>query len=130
MPHIPKQNSASANFYARCKNPSALEGKRGGDRQTRTGLQLLKADLFKDIGDFEGSRLILKGLYSNKNILIIDIGTSITYDFLNERNEYLGGNISPGLNMRFKALNNQTHNLPLVEKIKIDSIIGPKHPHA
>ena len=63
-------------------------------------------------------------LYSNKNILIIDIGTSITYDFLNEKNEYLGGNISPGLNMKFKALNNQTHNLPLVEKIKINSIIG------
>lgn len=63
-------------------------------------------------------------LYSNKNILIIDIGTSITYDFLNKKNEYLGGNISPGLNMKFKALNNQTHNLPLVEKIKINSIIG------
>tara|TARA_B100001057_G_scaffold186201_1_gene186961 strand:+ start:55 stop:780 length:726 start_codon:yes stop_codon:yes gene_type:complete len=63
-------------------------------------------------------------LYSNKNILIIDIGTSITYDFLNEKNEYLGGSISPGLSMRFKALNNQTHNLPLAEKIKIDSFIG------
>ena len=63
-------------------------------------------------------------LYSNKNILIIDIGTSITYDFLNEKNEYLGGSISPGLTMRFKALNNQTHNLPLAEKIKIDSFIG------
>jgi hypothetical protein len=44
MPHIPKQNSASANFYARCKNPSALEGKRGVDRPKRTGLQLLKAE--------------------------------------------------------------------------------------
>ena len=63
-------------------------------------------------------------LYSNKNILIIDIGTSITYDFLNEKNEYLGGSISPGLSMRFKALNNHTHNLPLAEKIKIDSFIG------
>ena len=63
-------------------------------------------------------------LYSNKNILIIDIGTSITYDFLNEKNEYIGGSISPGLSMKFKALNNQTYNLPLVEKIKLDSFIG------
>ena len=63
-------------------------------------------------------------LYSNKNTLIIDIGTCITYDFLNEKNEYLGGSISPGLSMKFKALNNQTHNLPLLEKIKIDSFIG------
>ena len=49
MPHIPKQHSALANFYARCKNPNALEGKRGGDRPQRTGWQLLKADLFRSI---------------------------------------------------------------------------------
>ncbi|RRO24302.1 type III pantothenate kinase [Flavobacteriaceae bacterium 14752] len=51
-------------------------------------------------------------LYSNKNVLIIDAGTCITYDFKSSENDYLGGNISPGLDMRFKALNRFTANLP------------------
>lgn len=52
--------------------------------------------------------------FSKKNVLVIDAGTSITYDFLNDENEYLGGGISPGLKMRFEALNQFTDNLPLV----------------
>ena len=59
------------------------------------------------------SRASLK--YPNKNVLIIDAGSCVTYDFLNENNQYLGGAISPGLNMRFKSLNNYTDNLPLVK---------------
>ena len=35
-------------------------------------------------------------LYSNENILILDIGTCLTIDFINN-NEYVGGRISPGL---------------------------------
>lgn len=54
-------------------------------------------------------------LFVNKNVLIIDIGTAITYDILTENGEFLGGNISPGLNLRFRALNNYTKNLPLLE---------------
>ncbi len=53
-------------------------------------------------------------IYPNNNILIIGTGTCITYDFINSNNEYLGGAISPGLEMRFKALNNYTQNLPLI----------------
>jgi len=52
-------------------------------------------------------------MFPNKNVLIIDIGTCIKYDFVNNKNEYLGGGISPGLLMRFKALNNFTDKLPL-----------------
>jgi type III pantothenate kinase len=50
--------------------------------------------------------------FPKKNVLVIDAGTSITYDFLNDGNEYLGGGISPGLKMRFEALNKFTDNLP------------------
>ncbi|MBN2212837.1 MAG: type III pantothenate kinase [Bacteroidales bacterium] len=46
------------------------------------------------------------------NLLIIDTGTAITYDFLGANNEYSGGNISPGMDMRFKALNHYTGKLP------------------
>ncbi len=54
--------------------------------------------------------------YSNKNVLVIDAGTCITFDFKNNENQYLGGAISPGLNLRYKALNNYTNGLPLLEK--------------
>ncbi|MFC2126774.1 type III pantothenate kinase [Bacteroidota bacterium] len=63
-------------------------------------------------------------LYPNKNVLVIDSGTCITFDFLSERNNYLGGSISLGLMMRFKALNNYTENLPLLTQDNFDDIIG------
>lgn len=52
--------------------------------------------------------------FSGKNILVIDAGTSITYDLITSNKEYLGGGISPGLNMRYRAMNNFTANLPLL----------------
>ena len=51
--------------------------------------------------------------FPDQNTLIIDTGTCITYDFKNSENEYLGGGISPGIQMRFKSLNSQTSKLPL-----------------
>ncbi len=60
-------------------------------------------------------------LYPDEDLLVIDAGTAITYDFINSHKEYLGGNISPGLQMRFKALNQFTKKLPLLEP-DIDSI--------
>lgn len=53
--------------------------------------------------------------YPNCNVLVIDIGTAITYDLLSSSGIYLGGNISPGINLRLKALNAYTSKLPLVE---------------
>ena len=53
--------------------------------------------------------------YSNQNTLVIDAGTCITYDFINTSNEYLGGAISPGISIRYKALHQFTANLPLLE---------------
>ena len=47
--------------------------------------------------------------------LVIDAGTCITYDFLDEHGQYLGGNISPGMEMRFKALHSFTDKLPFVD---------------
>ena len=56
--------------------------------------------------------------------LAVDLGTCIKFDFLNADNHYLGGSISPGLQMRFKALNQQTANLPLIEQIQSAKLIG------
>ena len=61
--------------------------------------------------------------YPQKNVLIIDAGTCITYDLKTSEENYLGGAISPGLNMRFKSLHKFTANLPLVNaKPEIDLI--------
>ncbi|MFZ2284180.1 MAG: type III pantothenate kinase [Lutibacter sp.] len=62
--------------------------------------------------------------YPNKNVLIIDAGTCITYDFVNNEGNYYGGAISPGLQMRYKALNVFTENLPLLEPSEIVELIG------
>ena len=52
-------------------------------------------------------------LFPNEDILIIDAGTAITYDFL-IKGVYKGGNISPGINIRLKALHYFTDKLPLI----------------
>ncbi|MDQ3047677.1 MAG: type III pantothenate kinase [Bacteroidota bacterium] len=54
-------------------------------------------------------------LYPQSNLLVIDAGTCIKYNFVSHRNEYIGGAISPGLKMRFKALNTFTSRLPLLD---------------
>ncbi len=56
-----------------------------------------------------------KSIFPKNNVLSIDMGTAITFDFATKTGVYLGGNISPGMNMRFKALNTFTANLPLVK---------------
>jgi type III pantothenate kinase len=51
--------------------------------------------------------------FPNQNVLVFDFGTCITIDFLNDKAEYRGGNISPGINLRFRALDEMTGLLPL-----------------
>ncbi len=63
-------------------------------------------------------------LIPNSNLIIIDIGTALTIDFVNDKNEYIGGNISLGIDMRFKALNEFTDKLPLIKKDDKRSLIG------
>ena len=55
-------------------------------------------------------------LFPNQNTLSIQAGTCLVFDFVNEKNEYLGGSISPGLKMRFEALHEKTKKLPLIKK--------------
>lgn len=52
--------------------------------------------------------------FPGRDILVIDAGTCITYEFIDSQGQYHGGNISPGLQMRFKALHQFTGRLPLV----------------
>jgi len=61
--------------------------------------------------------------YPNKNVLIIDTGTCITYDFVDANKNYFGGAISPGIGIRYRALHTFTANLPQLE-ITDFSLIG------
>ncbi len=56
--------------------------------------------------------------YNNSNLLVINAGTCITYDFIDKNSNYWGGAISPGIKIRFKALHNFTDKLPLILKNK------------
>ena len=62
--------------------------------------------------------------FPGKDVLIIDAGTCITFDFVNKETYYLGGAISPGIKMRYKALNEFTQNLPYLEPENINILIG------
>lgn len=63
-------------------------------------------------------------LYSGRNVLSVDAGTCITYDFLNANGEYLGGSISPGMQMRFRAMHEFTGKLPLVRYTGFEGFMG------
>ena len=54
--------------------------------------------------------------YPGKNNLVIALGSCITYNFINQYNQFIGGSISPGMEMRFKAMQAFTAKLPLVQK--------------
>ena len=62
--------------------------------------------------------------FLNKNVLIIDAGTCITFDFISHDNRYLGGAISPGIEMRYRMLHEQTANLPLLNLTQPQYLIG------
>ena len=53
--------------------------------------------------------------FPHRDVLVIDAGTCITYEFIDSKGQYHGGNISPGMQMRFKALHQFTGRLPLVD---------------
>lgn len=63
-------------------------------------------------------------LYPKQNRLVIDAGTCITYDFITDNNEYLGGAISPGFRLRYEALHNYTAKLPLLTLTTPEGYIG------
>jgi len=63
-------------------------------------------------------------LFPGRDILVVDAGTALTIDFVDREGNYHGGNISPGLNMRFRALHEYTKKLPLQTQSDEYEIIG------
>lgn len=63
-------------------------------------------------------------LFPNQHNLAIGLGTCITYNYINKSHEFLGGSISPGMTMRFRAMHEQTALLPMVEPDHHFPLIG------
>lgn len=57
-------------------------------------------------------------------VMVIDIGTCITYDYLNADQVFEGGIISPGIELRYKAMHEHTERLPLLSDREADALIG------
>ena len=62
--------------------------------------------------------------YPNQACLIIDLGSCITYDFIDQEAVYHGGAISPGIGMRYRALHAQTGKLPLLNPEPTSAVLG------
>lgn len=63
-------------------------------------------------------------MFPHTNVLVIDAGTCVKYDFIDAAGAYFGGAISPGLQMRFSALHTFTDKLPLIDLIEYNTLIG------
>ncbi|MBO7256599.1 MAG: type III pantothenate kinase [Bacteroidales bacterium] len=63
-------------------------------------------------------------LFPEDDCIVFDLGTAITIDFVDKNGVFKGGNISPGMSMRFKAMNHYTNKLPLVEPEPVRQING------
>jgi type III pantothenate kinase len=63
-------------------------------------------------------------LHPETNVLVIDAGTAITYDVVEASGVYIGGNISPGMTTRFRALSQFTERLPLVQETDDIPLLG------
>ncbi len=65
-----------------------------------------------------------RAMFPGVPCLVIDAGTCITYDLIDDRANFLGGGISPGLRMRFQAVHAFTKRLPLVEPVETAPLVG------
>lgn len=63
-------------------------------------------------------------LFPHNHCLAIGLGTCITYNFINQAHEFLGGSISPGMSMRFRAMHEQTALLPMASAAKRFPLVG------
>lgn len=81
---------------------------------------------FDRVANCVGAQSVTQG----KALLVVDSGTAITYDYVSESGVFLGGDISPGQEIRFKALNCFTAKLPYVEAQDILDPIGKNTRHA
>jgi type III pantothenate kinase len=129
---LKKHNISKAIISSVKKNGMAWEP----ELKAKTTLQHFNAGMVKSINNLYKTPQTLgadrlaavvgaHSLFPGKNNLVIDAGTCITYDWVDAEGNYFGGSISPGLNMRYNALNHYTASLPLLDaNVDFDGLYG------
>ena len=109
---IEEDIKAGLSFYLKLDSSTSLPIKNNYSTPKTLGLDRIAAAV--------GANM----LCPNTPLLVIDMGTAITYDFVNASNEFEGGNIAPGVNMRLRAMNVFTNKLPLLEARDEKKLLG------
>ncbi len=78
----------------------------------------------KTLGNDRLANVVAASALKEGNSLVIDVGTCLKIDFINNKKQYLGGLISLGFDMRYQALHNFTANLPLYNKATTNQLLG------
>jgi type III pantothenate kinase len=126
----PDALAADSSFYKKAekcmvgsvvKDPQYISGifsDLNGLRFFNTESKIPLKNSYKSVATLGSDRLAASigaySIYPNRNVLVIDSGTCLKFNFTTANNEYLGGAISPGIKIRFKALQHFTDKLPLV----------------
>jgi type III pantothenate kinase len=90
----------------------------------RTGLNIKYRNPLELGSDRIANAIAATYLYPNRNLIIIDMGTAITFCAVNGKNEFLGGSILPGLKIAMSALENNTSKLPAVEIVVPENVLA------
>ncbi|MCE7791274.1 type III pantothenate kinase [Salipaludibacillus sp. CUR1] len=95
----------------------------------KTGLNILY-DNPKEVGSDRIVNAVAGTAYYGSPLIIVDFGTATTFCYINEKKQYAGGVIAPGMSISMDALSSHASKLPKVETIKAKSVIGKNTVHA
>ncbi len=90
----------------------------------KTGLKIKYKNPLEVGADRIANAIAASHLYPNQNLVVIDFGTATTFCAINEKREYLGGVILPGLKISMSALESNTSKLPAVEIVVPNNLVG------
>src|SRR5215813_1784110 len=90
----------------------------------KTGLKIRYRDPLEVGADKIANAIGALSRFPGRNLLILDFGTATTLCAVTRDKEYLGGIITPGLNLSMSALESQTARLPVVEIVRPSEVLG------
>lgn len=90
----------------------------------KTGLNIKYRNPLEVGADRIANAIAATHSYPNQNVIVIDFGTATTFCVINDKKEYLGGAILPGVRLSVEALSKNTAKLPSVEIVKVETSVG------
>lgn len=111
-------------FDEYCRKYLGKEPLHVGDNVKKLGVEIL-LDRPEEVGsDRLVNAISAHNRYPESNIIIVDFGTATTFDVINKKGSYLGGMISPGVDLSVSALQKAASKLPEISVRKPESAIG------